>query len=108
MMRRHVLTLVELLLVTGALSAVVYILAAAAHRPGVPSATQAYAEAALTVLILLVLATLVALGIALRDAAPRLPQLVLDVRSRLLEWRRIRRGVRERRRRHRARIGGVR
>lgn len=108
MMRRTVLTLVELLLVTGTLSAVVYILATAAHRPGVPSATQAAAEGALTILALLVLATLVALGIALREALPQLPQLVLDAWSRLIERRRIRRARRERRERHRARAGGVR
>ena len=103
MMRRNVLTLVELVLVTGTLSAVVYILATAAQAPGVPSATQAAAEAAVTVLALLGLATVVALGIALREA----PRLAAGAWARLLEWRRIRRAVRERRERHRARAGGA-
>jgi hypothetical protein len=108
MTRRNVLTLVELVLVTGALSAVVYILATAAHRPGVPSATQVAAEAAMTVLALLGLATVVALGIALREVLPELRRLAHEVWTRLLERRRIRRAVRERRDRHRARIGGAR
>lgn len=108
MSRRNLLTLIELLLFTGTLSAVVYIAASAAHRPGVPSATQGAAEAAMTVLALLVLATVVTLVIALREVLPEIPRLALGAWSRLLERRRIRRAVRERRRRHRARTGGVR
>lgn len=109
MIRRNVLTVIELGLVTAALSAIVYIVAEAAHRPGVPSAAQAGAAGSIVLLALAAVATLGAICIVLWIQVPRM---VRRQWVRALE-RRCARQIRQIQRRqaqhrHAARIGGAR